>query len=38
MYRMNGLDFNTRGGGIVLGEPSFEKERRRIEERLERGK
>lgn len=32
---MNGLDFNTRGDGKVLGEPTFEKEKRRLERRAE---
>jgi hypothetical protein len=36
MYRMNGLDFNTRSNGMVLGEPGFENQRRRVEERLQR--
>lgn len=33
---MNGLDFNTRSNGMVLGEPGFENQRRRVEERLQR--
>jgi hypothetical protein len=36
MYRMNRLDFNTRGDGKVPGEPTFEKEKRRLEARVER--
>ena len=32
---MNGLNFNTRGDGKVLGEPIFEKEKRRLERRAE---
>jgi hypothetical protein len=35
MYRMNGLDFNIRGNGLVLGQPTFDNERRRLEKHAE---